>query len=63
VKVDSVLENELKDYPVLSLRHTFAESPELFGDPDHVNTNGAAKVTTRIAQFLDSLRKTPASEL
>ena len=61
LKVDSVLKKELQAYPVLSMRDSFAGSPGLFSDPDHVNTNGAAKVTTRIAQFLDSLRKTPAS--
>lgn len=61
LKVDSVLKKELKTHPVLSMRDSFAGSPGLFSDPDHVNTNGAAKVTTRITQFLDSLRKTPAS--
>ncbi len=61
LKVDSVLDSKLKGYPILSLRYSFAGSPEIFSDPDHVNTKGAAQVTTRIAQFLDSLRKTPAS--
>lgn len=60
IKVDSTLKNELKGYPVLSLRDSFAGSPGFFSDPDHMNTKGAVLVSERIAQFIDSLRKTPA---
>lgn len=60
LKVDTVLKNEMKGYPVLSMRDSFAGSPGLFSDPDHMNTKGAIQVSERIALFIDSLRKTPA---
>jgi hypothetical protein len=59
LKVDSILRKELKSYPVLSLRDSFAGSPELFSDPDHVNTKGAYQVTKRIVHFMESLRRIP----
>jgi hypothetical protein len=61
-QVQRLQQNFIRKNTFLNYQHVFRNRPELFSDPDHLNTRGAEMLSRMLKTQLEKLRKKPASE-